>query len=222
MVLQRIPCAAPLTSSGTAQACLDQSGPSEHNRLRPHTASGQISQSGRSGTLLQECQRSKRPCRTLKYRIPGVRLHHSAEILASTSCTGDLTSPLTSPSRPSNTTAETRFSLVALHAGLSSSHRLRPHAPTRTPPAQPGSVHPTRRTGGGGGMLRHAGYPTALRWGYYGVRLPLGKRADKSVWCVGLGANLRVVVKQRQGPAFFNLSRCHRKACLYCISRFRL
>ena len=86
----------------------------------------------------------------MKYRIPGVRPHHSAEILASTSCTGDSTSPLTSPSRPSNTTAETRFSLVALHAGLSSSHRLRPQAPTRTPPARPGSVHPTRRTGGGG------------------------------------------------------------------------
>ena len=58
------------------------------------------------------------------------------------------TSPLTSPSRPPNTTAETRLSLVALRAWT----RLQSHPFGRRPgqPDAPGPVHPTRRSGGGG------------------------------------------------------------------------
>jgi hypothetical protein len=41
---------------------------------------------------------------------------YSAEFLSSPSCTKASTSPMTPPSRPTNATAETRLSLVALHA----------------------------------------------------------------------------------------------------------
>ena len=77
------------------------------------------------------------------------------------------TSPLTSPSRPPNTTAETRLSLVALHAGVPSSH-LCGRRPDPDIPARPGPVHPTRRTGAGGpcpGMLLPYCSPLGISWG---------------------------------------------------------
>ena len=72
MVLQCLPYAVLLTSSGTAPvpAQLGSARPTGRNRPRPRTASWQTSQTGRSGTLLQESQWLQRPSRTSKHRIP--------------------------------------------------------------------------------------------------------------------------------------------------------
>ena len=81
------------------------------------------------------------------------------------------TSSLTSPSRPPNTTAETRLSLVALHAEILLPSHLYGCRPVPDNPARrPGA--PQRDDQVGEAHALACGYPAALRWGYHGVQLP--------------------------------------------------
>ena len=161
---------------------LDQSwhGPSAYSTRissapKPATGSGRRSleilpkraapaPSPRKGQWLQS------PSRTLCRRLPEFDLN-SAEFLSSPSCTRASTSPMTPPSRPTNATAETRFSLVALHA---KDTHVKSHSRPQDRPdilAQPARC--TQRDDQVGEAHALAcGYPTALRWGYHGVRLP--------------------------------------------------
>ena len=76
--------------------------------------------------------------------------------------------PFDSTSRPPNTIAETRLSLVALHAkDTPSESPLWPQARSGDPGA-PGPVHPARRSGGGGPCFRmRLPYcsPLGMSWG---------------------------------------------------------
>ena len=158
---------------------LDQSwhGPSAYSTRissapKPATGSGRRSleilpkraapaPSPRKGQWLQS------PSRTLCRRLPEFDLN-SAEFLSSPSCTRASTSPMTPPSRPTNATAETRFSLVALHA---KDTHVKSHSRPQDRPRHPGaagSVHPTRQSGGGGPCscmrLPHCS-PLGISWG---------------------------------------------------------
>ena len=71
MALQRLPYAAHLTSSGTAQACSTRISPARRPQTaRAHTASGPTFRTGRLGTLLENWQWLQRPGRTLKTQDP--------------------------------------------------------------------------------------------------------------------------------------------------------
>ena len=109
--------AVPLTSPGTAPAPT-RLGSARPPNQQPAPAAAP-SKSSPNGLL-----RHPLPEKANGYKVlvgphaAGSRssISYSAEFLSSPSCTRASTSPMTPPSRPTNATAETRFSLVALHA----------------------------------------------------------------------------------------------------------
>ena len=161
--------AVPLTSPGTAPAPT-RLGSARPTNQQPAPAAAP-SKSSPNGLL-----RHPLPEKANGYKVlvgpyaAGSRssIPNSAEFLSSPSCTRASTSPMTPPSRPTNATAETRFSLVALHA---KDTHIKSHSRPQDRPRHPGaagSVHPTRRSGGGGPCscmrLPHCS-PLGISWG---------------------------------------------------------